>query len=267
ILDENFNFYKMFCNEEYGEHITDETINSLKNNGNNLLKSSDFISKPIKGIKCTIDENILQLHHSFGYDCCSKMFNICAADKNTVVYAAGSYIIMFDINEGKLNFRKCAGNGGIGHIAKNPVLSHIAVGENCTSPLIIVYEWPTFKIISVLKGSAKQQINWLSYSQNGKYLCSQAGEPDNSLTIWDWKKSKIVLRTKSHNQNVYVCRFSNFISDHLVTAGSGHLKFWKMAKTFTGLKLQGQLGRFGKTEVSNVIGIFSMPDEKVYTYI
>lgn len=111
---------------------------------------------------------------------------------------------------------------------------------------------------------SKNNINLIFvFSQNGKYLCSQAGEPDNSLTIWDWKKSKIVLRTKSHNQNVYVCRFSNFISDHLVTAGSGHLKFWKMAKTFTGLKLQGQLGRFGKTEVSNVIGIFSMPDEKV----
>lgn len=101
------------------------------------------------------------------------------------------------------------------------------------------------------------------FSQNGNYLCSQAGEPDNTLTIWDWKKSKIVLRTKSHNQNVYVCRFSNFIFDHLVTAGSGHLKFWKMEKTFTGLKLQGQLGHFGKTEVSNVTGIFSMPDEKV----
>jgi len=53
----------MFCNEEYGEHITDETINSHKNNGNHLLKSSDFISKPIKGIKCTIDENILQLQY------------------------------------------------------------------------------------------------------------------------------------------------------------------------------------------------------------
>jgi len=36
-----------------------------------------------------------------------------------------------------------------------------------------------------------------------------------------------------------------------------------MENTFTGLKLQGQLGRFGKTEISNVIGIFSMPDEKV----
>ncbi|VVC33540.1 WD40/YVTN repeat-like-containing domain,WD40 repeat,WD40-repeat-containing domain [Cinara cedri] len=51
--------------------------------------------------------------------------------------------------------------------------------------------------------------------------------------------------------------------DHLVTAGSGHIRFWKMAQTFTGLKLQGQLGRFGKTDVSDVVGIFSMPDEKV----
>jgi hypothetical protein len=44
------------------------------------------------------------------------MFNICAADDHTVVYAAGSYINMFDINNGSLKFRKCAGNGGIGHI-------------------------------------------------------------------------------------------------------------------------------------------------------
>lgn len=55
--------------------------------------------------------------HSFGYDCCSKLFNICAADNHTVVYAAGSYIIMYDVNDGSMRFRKCAGNGGIGHIA------------------------------------------------------------------------------------------------------------------------------------------------------
>jgi hypothetical protein len=98
-------------------------------------------------------------------------------------------------------------------------------------------------------------------------LCSQGGEPDNTLTIWDWKESKIVLRAKSHDQNVDICRFSNFIPDHLVTAGSGHIQFWKMANTFTGLKLQGRLGRFGKTEISDVVGIFSMPDEKVNFFI
>lgn len=94
-------------------------------------------------------------------------------------------------------------------------------------------------------------------------MCSQAGDPDNTLTVWDWKESVIILTTKSHTQDVRVCSLSSFIPGHLVTAGSGHIKFWKMAQTFTGLKLQGQLGLFGKTDISDVIGVFSMPDEKV----
>lgn len=36
-----------------------------------------------------------------------------------------------------------------------------------------------------------------------------------------------------------------------------------MAQTFTGLKLKGELGRFGKTEYTDIYGIFPMPDEKV----
>lgn len=36
-----------------------------------------------------------------------------------------------------------------------------------------------------------------------------------------------------------------------------------MALTFTGLKLKGELGRFGKTEICDVLGIYPMPDEKV----
>lgn len=94
-------------------------------------------------------------------------------------------------------------------------------------------------------------------------MCSQGGKPDSMLTIWNWKESKIVLRNKSHTQDVHICRFSSYMYDHLVTAGWGFIKFWKMANTFTGLKLKGQLGRFGKTEISNVFGIFSMPDERV----
>ena len=32
-------------------------------------------------------------------------------------------------------------------------------------------------------------------------------------------------------------------------------RFWKMASTFTGLKLQGQLGKFGRTELSDIAGV------------
>lgn len=42
-----------------------------------------------------------------------------------------------------------------------------------------------------------------------------------------------------------------------------HIKFWKIARTFTGLKLKGEVGRFGKTEYSDIMGICQMPDGKV----
>jgi len=51
---------KMFYHKEYNEHITEEAIN---NDRDCLFKSSDFISKPIRSVRCTMDENILQLQY------------------------------------------------------------------------------------------------------------------------------------------------------------------------------------------------------------
>lgn len=38
-----------------------------------------------------------------------------------------------------------------------------------------------------------------------------------------------------------------------------------MAQTFTGLKLQGSLGRFGKTATTDIEGYVEFPDGKVST--
>ena len=40
-------------------------------------------------------------------------------------------------------------------------------------------------------------------------------------------------------------------------------RFWKMATTFTGLKLQGQLGKFGRIEISDIAAYVELPDGKV----
>jgi len=40
-------------------------------------------------------------------------------------------------------------------------------------------------------------------------------------------------------------------------------RFWKMATTFTGLKLQGQLGKFGRTELTDIAAYVELPDGKV----
>lgn len=45
-------------------------------------------------------------------------------------------------------------------------------------------------------------------------------------------------------------------------AGTGHIRFWSMARTFTGLKLQGSIGKFGNQELSDVSGFTSLPDGK-----
>jgi WD40 repeat protein len=43
----------------------------------------------------------------------------------------------------------------------------------------------------------------------------------------------------------------------------GHIKFWRMASTFTGLKLQGYLGKFGSSELSDIVAFIQLQDGKV----
>lgn len=94
-------------------------------------------------------------------------------------------------------------------------------------------------------------------------LISQGGEPDYFISLWNWKDCTIILQCKSYVQDVYNVTFSKYIPGQLTSSGSGHIKFWKVSKTFTGLKLKGQTGKFGNTEISDIIGIHPMPNETV----
>ena len=76
------------------------------------------------------------------------------------------------------------------------------------------------------------------FNHTGELLAAIGGAPDYLLTLWDWKAGEIVLRCKAFSQEVYAVKFSSFFPGHLVTCGTGHIRFWKMAATFTGLKLQ-----------------------------
>ena len=89
---------------------------------------------------------------------------------------------------------------------------------------------------------------------DGSLLASVGGDPDFMLTVWDWAKESIVLRSKAFSQDIFRVTFSPEIPGQLTSSGTGHIRFWKMASTFTGLKLQGQLGKFGTTELSDIAG-------------
>ncbi|XP_046415054.1 cilia- and flagella-associated protein 44 [Neodiprion fabricii] len=224
--------------------------------------SDDYISGPTHVKGGTVPINILEFHHSYAYDC-QRHFNLCVADPNTIIFASGNLIHFFNVPENRIWFRRGSTGGGIGHITKNPTYNHIAVGENGINPPIIIYEWPTMEIVTILMQGTKRSYSHLAYSPDGLLLVSQGGEPDYMITVWNWSRARIMLRCKSHVQDIYNVTFSPSVPGHLTSSGSGHIKFWKMAKTFTGLKLKGELGRFGKTEISDIVGVYPMPDEKV----
>ena len=57
--------------------------------------------------------------------------------------------------------------------------------------------------------------------------------------------------------------FSPDDEGRLTTSGTGHIRFWRVASTFTGLKLQGEIGKFGKVEMTDIDCFCHMPDGKV----
>ncbi|KAK3913166.1 Cilia- and flagella-associated protein 44 [Frankliniella fusca] len=277
---------------ESGDEVKSSTEESVAGEG--VYDEKDFVSGPWLSENCTVPADILEFQYSFGYDC-QVHSNLCVLDPDTLAFISGDLIHFFRVSDKKLWFRRNSGGVGLGHIAKNPAEPHFAVGERGKRPKIIVYEWPTMKIVALLRQGAQRTFTFLNYRQakpgttgekrakhpqkervssnmksfssphslDGDLLCSMAGAPDNFFTVWDWRSSRIMLRAKSAGQDVFNAAFSNYMPGHITSAGSAHVRFWRMAETFTGLKLEGAQGRFGNTEVTDVVGVLAMPDGKV----
>nr|XP_029730533.1 LOW QUALITY PROTEIN: cilia- and flagella-associated protein 44-like [Aedes albopictus] len=237
---------------------------SQTSQGSVKASEKSLISKPIRSSSCTIPSEILEFDYSYGYDC-KRPFNLCKIDDATLVFASGNLIHFFDVATQTVTTRRSSTGGGIGCIQTNPnpELCHLTVGENGDNPPIIIYQYPEMNVVNILQNGTTQAYSRVDYSADGELLVSQGCDPDYMLTVWNWRDAEIILRCKSFSNDVINVMFSPTVAGHLTSCGLGHIKFWKMAQTFTGLKLQGELGRFGKTEISDIVGILPMPDEKV----
>ncbi len=130
-------------------------------------------------------------------------------------------------------------------------------------PKIYIYEYPSLKLYRILRNGTETLYSHVEFSSSGLKLASVGGDPDFTITVWEWINERVILKAKAFSQEVYKVTFSPFTDDILFTCGSGHIRFWKMAQTFTGLKLQGEIGKFGQLELSDVTGVGELPDGKV----
>ncbi|XP_076020168.1 cilia- and flagella-associated protein 44 [Genypterus blacodes] len=219
-------------------------------------------SRPYITADSQIPENLLYLSHSFGYDS-GRRANLQVFDDRTLSLIAGNLLVLLDVPTKQQRYLRSCSGGGIGSVAVHPSREYFAVAEKGNRPNIIVYEFPSLRPHRILDGGAKLAYSFVDFSRDGKLLASVGSAPDFMLSLWDWRQEEVKLSCKAISQEVYRVTFSPHIPGQLTTSGSGHIKFWQMANSFTGLKLQGLLGRFGKTAVTDIEGYVELPDGKV----
>jgi WD40 repeat protein len=103
------------------------------------------------------------------------------------------------------------------------------VAEKGKFPNIYIYGYPSLKLYRVLKKGTENTFSHCEFSTSGKLLASVGGEPDFTITVWDWMAQRVVLKAKAFSMDVYRVSFSPFSDDTLFTCGSGHIRFWRMA--------------------------------------
>ena len=202
------------------------------------------------------------MHHSFGFES-TKRNNLHYLDDSTVIFTVGAMVQTLNLETLEQTYLHGIDGGGVGFVCVHPDKEHFVLGEKGTNPNVYVYERETLKLSKVLRGGTERASSCGRFSPDGSMLATVGGYPDFWLTVWDWRDEGIVLRSKAFSQDVFDVVFSPFFEGRLTTAGTGHLRFWKMAETFTGLKLQGDIGRFGNEDLSDVAGYAELPDGKV----
>ncbi|XP_055965110.1 cilia- and flagella-associated protein 44 [Sorex fumeus] len=222
----------------------------------------DLVSKPFITSDSVVPWDVLTLVHSFGYDC-QKRANLQLLDNKTILFVAGNQVVFLDLVTKEQSYLQSCSGRGIGVIGVHPEKTYFTVAEKGDDPNIIIYEYPSRRPYRILRDGTRRSYASVNFDCYGHMLASVGGSPDYTMTIWEWREEQPILRTKAFSQDVFKITFNPENEEQLTTAGSGHIKFWQMAQTFTGLKLQGSLGRFGKTATTDIEGYVEFPDGKV----
>ncbi|KAG7498622.1 cilia-and flagella-associated 44 [Solea senegalensis] len=225
-------------------------------------KYEDLTSRPFVTLGSEIPENLLHLSHSFGYDS-RRRENLQLLDDRTLMFIAGNLLVLLDVVTAEHKYLRSCSGGGIGAITVHPSREFFVAAEKGKQPNILVYEYPSLRLYRVLRGGTAQAFSSVQFNHDGSVLASVGGAPDYMLTLWNWRREEVVLRCKAISQEVYRVSFSPYNPGLLTSSGSGHIKFWKIASTFTGLKLQGHVGHFGITPATDIDGYVELPDGKV----
>lgn len=209
-----------------------------------------------------LPQDVAMLHVALGIDL-SRHDNLHLIEPHILVYTLGNVVVFFNTLTLARTFVQGIDSRGVGCVGIHPMNNKFAVGGIGYQPRIAVYSYPEMKVEKLQSGGAERGYVSVSFNASGDRLVSLSTAPDFLLTVWDWENERILLHSKAFGQDVFMAKFSVEDGGRLTTCGTGHIRFWRMATTFTGQKLQGLIGKFGKVELSDIAAFVELPDGKV----
>ncbi|KAI3379748.1 hypothetical protein SNEBB_009742 [Seison nebaliae] len=215
-----------------------------------------------KMIKRENRNNLTLMRRVIGADL-TRRYNLILLEQEKLMMIAGRYVLIFDVKTRKIEWLQALGDNTVNSITVQTSGTYFALGEKGESPKVLIFQTSDYKLVNILREGTKYGYADLAFNKDGKLIATLGMQPDYMLTIWSWNTESILMRTKAFSQEVFKITFSEDLEGYLCSSGQGHIKFWKMETTFTGLKLKGELGRFGQTELSDIEAFFQLPDGKV----
>ncbi|KAJ5074979.1 cilia and flagella associated protein [Anaeramoeba ignava] len=191
-----------------------------------------------------------------------KQNNLISVDKKTILYSGKTRLIWQNIEteeQEQMEIReKKEEKIEIKSIDIHPKKKNILGLAETTGIKIIDIE----KKVCVNKMKENQErISCIKFSPSGEILASIGSEPDVILYLWDWQKGNVLLLSQASFQPVLGISFIN--EQNFVTYGVAHLRLWEIANTFTGLKLKSKNGKFGSSDIANILVCVGLPNGNV----
>ncbi|KAK4471015.1 hypothetical protein MN116_006515 [Schistosoma mekongi] len=224
----------------------------------------EYIAYPMITENSGIPMNLLTVYHLFGMDV-SRRENLQLIENNILCHVFGNYLQLVNMDTNEKRMIRSLNGIGIGAFCIHPRYKYIAIAEKGELPNVGIYQYPDIKLYRILRGGTQTAYSACQFCPNGELLATVGSHSDYMLTIWEWRNEQIMLRCKAYSNEIYHLIWSIDIIGKLITIGNEHIKFWQISTTFTGLKLQGRLGKFDRINAFNIEGITILPDGKVLT--
>ena len=206
----------------------------------------------------------LKIEHIYGYRSLDARSNVLYLNGGKeIVYMSASVVIIHNTTTNKQRFlgsgEKTTFKGhddDITAIAISSDKTKLASGSLGKNPMICIWNLEDGSLAhSFRQGVDTKLVSGLSFSPDGKYLASVAGDDAHNVYLFDAATGTVIANNHVGTEAVTDLSFSHK-SNEFATIGKNGIKFWH----YDGKTLEGKRGIFGTHKITDLWSITWLPN-------